>query len=353
MLFSFDESYIKTTGELLNENVFSDKVALSNIISEIKKGNHRAANGLKNVIYKIYQDSPEALASDLPSISEIIRLTILVGIPAAINPLLGLFTFIADNVIKDKANAKVVDKYIKKYEKEIEKLNVKIFNCKNKTTKKYLQEELNSLENGLSNLENYKSKLEDLDNTLVLKKMKEINNDNISESVNLLINEYFALNEEHRIILFSDEEFLSEGVIDKAKVIKHDVNKKVESMDKWFQDTARTLKYGFQNNKRNEIIEGDFFPKMSKVVKRAIVLGATWAINPAIAVIGAATAFVLSKKGTETQRKKIMRELNNELQLIEEKIKDADSNNDKKQKYELMRLKQKLENNRDKIKRYI
>ena len=351
-MFLFDENYVKSMNQLLDENVFSDKIGFSKIISEIKKGNTQAVNGLKELVFKVYRDSPEDLASDLPSIAEIVRLTIVAGIPATIHPALSIFTLIVDRVIKDKANAKVIDRYIKKYEKEVEKMTNKVYNCKNPKQKKYLQEELNSLENGLTNLMSYKDKLEDENNTIITKRMKDMNS-NLEEAVNLMLDEYLILTEEQKLVLFSDEEFLSEGVIDKVKVMKHDIGKKVDSMDKWFQDTARTIKYGIQNNKRSEIVEGDFFPKVSKMVKRAIVLGVVWAINPAIAAIGAVSAFVLSKKGTENQRKKVLRDIKNELELVEEKIKDADSNNDKKQKYQLIRLRQKLQNEKDRIQRRV
>lgn len=351
-MFLFDESYVKSMNELLDENVFSDKIGFSKIISEIKKGNDKAVNGLKELVFKVYRDSPEDLASDLPSIAEIVRLTIVAGIPATIHPVLSIFTLIVDRVIKDKANAKVIDKYIKKYEKEVEKMNDKVNNCKNPKQKKYLQEELNSLENGLNNLISYKDSLEDEEKTIVTKRIKDTSS-NLEESVNSMLDEYVVLTEEQKLVLFSDEEFLSEGIIDKAKVMKHDIGKKVDSMDKWFQNTARTIKYGIQNNKRSEVVEGDFFPKVSKMVKRAIILGAAWAIEPAIAVIGAVSVFVLSKKGTETQRKKILKEIKNELELVEEKIKDADSNNDKKKKYQLIRLRQKLQNEKDRIQRRV
>lgn len=356
MNFLFDDSYIKSTEDILNESVFNDKFSLKSISKEVKNKNKNIASMLKKAVFEIYKESPETLASNLPSVFEIIRLTIIVGIPMAINPLLGIVTLIVDRVIKDKVDAKVIDKYISKYEKEIDKTRRKIDNCKNKQQKKELEDFLNVLEKGLSNLEDRKWKLEDED-TVVLNKMKEIGDKELDEAVNILVKEYYMLTEDQRIILFDEDFILSEGVIDtvknETKVLKHGTDKKIASMDRWFQSTARTIKHGIQNKSRTELIENESFPKMSKMIKRAIILGTTWAINPAVAIIGAMTAFVLSKRGTEKQRKKLIAELNNELELINEKIKDADSNNDKKQKYELIRLRQKVQMNRDKIKRYI
>lgn len=348
----FDESYLKSNNDLLSESVFKDKKDLNNIKSEVKKGNFSILKSFKSVIEKIYRDSPETLASDLPSIGEIIRLVIVVGVPAMVNPLISIFTLIVDRLLKDKANEKVINKYISKYEKEIDKFQRKIDTCTDRKKKKDYEEALNSLQNGLNNLEEYRDKLEAPVSKIITESDEEL-----EDAVNLMISQYSLLSEEQKIILYDDEFIISEGVIDNVKngikVVKHDVGKKIDAMDKWFQDTAKNIKYGIQNNKRNDIIENNFIPKLSKLIKRAIILGATWAINPAIATLGAVTAFILSKKGTATQRKRILKDINNELELVKEKIKDADSNNDKKEKYQLIRLRQKLENNRDKIKRFI
>lgn len=65
------------------------------------------------------------------------------------------------------------------------------------------------------------------------------------------------------------------------------------------------------------------------------------------------TTFVISKRAKEFERKKLLSELKRELEIVDEKIKDADGSGDREKKYQLMRVKHKLETDIDRIKRYI
>lgn len=350
----FDEKYLLSTSQLLHESDIGKKT-----LSELKdKVKNKKADGslVKRTIVKMYQTDIDSLASELPTVGEIIRLTILVGIPTAINPILGIFTLIADRTIKDNVNVKVIDKYIRNYEKQIAKSEKEIEKCKDPTKKKYLKEHHNDLKNGLSNLENKKYDLEDKDVGGIHSALSTTNDEQLNDSMNLLEHEYSLLSEEQKLILFDDSDIYLNEAFDKTKQkvrnVKHVVNGKIEKMDGWFNKTLKDIRFGITNSAKEDIIEQNV-PKMSKMVKRAMVLGTAWAINPAMAAIGAVTAWTLSKKGKETQRQRILRDLNNELEMVEEKIKDADANSDKNKKYELMRLRQSIQNNRDKIKRTI
>lgn len=352
----FSKNYIMSTVQLL-EATDTNKKELSKLKDDVK---NKKVDGslIKKTIIKIYQSDADSLANELPSVGDIVRITILVGIPAAINPVLGIFTLIADKTIKDAINSKVINRYIKNYEKQIEKAEKKIEECEDPKRKIYMKEHLSDLKTGLRNLESKKYDLEDNDKAYAYNSLKAMNDKmELNDSVNLLEYELSLLTEEQELILFDDTKYnyLSEA-FDKTKQnmknTKYEVDRKTEKMDRWFDNMAKDIRHGFTNNARDDIIE-DNFPKISKMVKRAIILGFTWAVNPAIAVIGAMTAWALSKKGKETQRKRILKDLNNELEMIEEKLKDADANSDKKKKYELMRLKQAVQNNRDKIKRTV
>lgn len=352
----FSESYLLSTSQLLEEaNIFSKKLA--SIKGEIKDKKCKYLN-MKSIVDGIYKSDPYNLANEVPDIGEIVRLVILVGVPFAINPLLGIFSYIADRAIKDAVNVKYIDKYIKKFDKEIAKAEKAVERCKNKDQKRYLEEHLSDLQRAKRNLESKKYELEDDERGAIYNAFKSKNDEmGLNEAVNIMLMEYSMLTDEQKLALLDESsEFLSEAIKDnikqKAKNIKYEIKAKANKMDRWFQDMANDIKHGFTNSAREDIIEQNI-PKFSKMVKRAIIIGATWAVNPAIAVIGAVTAWCLSKKGKETQRQRILRELNNELELVEEKIKDADANSDKKQKYELMRLRQTIQNNRDKIRRAV
>ncbi|MEI2419563.1 hypothetical protein V6O07_04760, partial [Arthrospira platensis SPKY2] len=83
--------------------------------------------------------------------------------------------------------------------------------------------------------------------------------------------------------------------------------------------------------------------KLSKIIKSAVAVGAAWAINPAIGAVTAIAGFAVSKKMDAREKDRLISEIKEELLIVEEKIKDADSNGDKKQKYQLIRLKNSLE----------
>lgn len=350
----FDEKYLLSTSQLLSESDNGKKSLFE--LKEKVKSKKADASLVKRTIVKMYQTDIDSLAAELPTVGEIIRLTILVGIPTAINPILGIFSLIADRTIKDNVNAKVIDKYIRNYEKQIEKCEKEIEKCKDPVKKKYLHEHQSDLKNGLSNLENKKYDLEDKDAGAIHSSLSSVNESQLNDSINLLEYEYSLLTEEQKLILFDEsDEYLNEA-FDKTKQkirnVKYSVNNKIQKMDGWFNKTLKDIRFGITNSAKEDIIEQNV-PKMSKMVKRAMVLGVAWAINPAMAAIAAVTTWSLSKKGKETQRQRILRDLNNELEMVEEKIKDADANSDKNKKYELMRLRQSIQNNRDKIKRTI
>ena len=77
---------------------------------------------------------------------------------------------------------------------------------------------------------------------------------------------------------------------------------------------------------------------------------ATYAIfsyNKIAALLLVITRFALRNKATDIERSKILDELKNEIDMVEEKIQDArasDKPEDRQAKYRLMRTKQNLEN---------
>ena len=133
----------------------------------------------------------------------------------------------------------------------------------------------------------------------------------------------------------------------KAKVIKTD-RKISGKIDKLASDVKETVKKALLPDAREDIIK-DSLPSLSKLIKIALVGGAAFAINPAIAAIGAITTVALRNKARKNERRKILAELREEYELVEEKIKDAESKGDNKNKYQLMRLRNKLKTSIERI----
>ena len=296
---------------------------------------------LKTTLTKAIAHSPESLAYDLPSVMDVIFYTIALGIPAMINPLLAIPIFIATKVIRDTADAKIIGRYISNYNLEIRNVERKIASETNEEKKKFWMTTKENLEEARENLEYRKSQLRDSDNM----------NEDV-QVIELFLKEYSQLTEQQKILL--EYESLDEAldVKKKAQIVKKAITDKQDGMDKWFDDTLKSLRQKNKDNARDALVE-DRVPKLSKMIKRAVVIGAGWAISPAIAAITVVVQYALSKKTQVEERKRLLSELKREKEIVDEKIRDSDSSGDKKEKYQLMRLKYKLDTDIDRLKNYI
>lgn len=105
-----------------------------------------------------------------------------------------------------------------------------------------------------------------------------------------------------------------------------------------------------EDSVREEIITDSLFIKLRNLFKSAIVpIGAYYFAGPAIAIV----TFLVQrwmKTDDDKIRGKIVRELEVELKLTREKIEDAKGDNARKEKYELMRLESKIEDELARIK---
>lgn len=120
-------------------------------------------------------------------------------------------------------------------------------------------------------------------------------------------------------------------------------------IDNFINDVINKVKEMDKTERRNRIIEGTFRKKILKVIRNAIVLGAEWAISPALAGITLLTGVALDKNADKKVRNQILQELQLELRIVEEKLEDSRSDGKRKKKYELMRIKNKLEQEIDRI----
>ena len=339
----FDEFYLTSIETLLEESSKKEKAGFD--IKSIKDGIKNktiSSNELKTTLTKAVAHNPESLAYDLPSVMDIIFYTITLGIPAMINPLLAIPIFIATKVIRDTADAKIIGRYISNYNLQIKHVENKIASETNEEKKKFWITTKENLEEAKENLEYRKSQLRNDD-------------EDINESVRVVemfLKEYNQLTEEQKILLEYESLEESLDIKKKAQIIKKTVNDKQDAMDKWFNDTLKSLRQKNRDNARDALVE-DRVPKLSKMVRRAVTIGAGWAIHPAIAAITVVVQYALSKKTQVEERKKLLSELKREKEIVEEKIRDSDSSGDKKQKYQLMRLKYKLDTDIDRLKNYI
>lgn len=94
-------------------------------LAKFKTSSNKTANSLKETIKKIYADSPEHIVDEMPNILGILFHLIVVIGATAINPFLGLITFMVDYFIKLKVRKEMYAKYIKQYKAAREKAKKK------------------------------------------------------------------------------------------------------------------------------------------------------------------------------------------------------------------------------------
>jgi len=127
----------------------------------------------------------------------------------------------------------------------------------------------------------------------------------------------------------------------------------VGHIDTLVSNTINAVKDMDKNERRTRIVEGAFKAKLFKILKNGIALGVVFAVSPAIAVIGLLGAIAIDQKLDRDARQEILHELENELKMCDEKIEDARGDRNKEKKYQLMRIKHKLEHDIGRIKYYL
>lgn len=99
-----------------------------------------------------------------------------------------------------------------------------------------------------------------------------------------------------------------------------------------------------ENKKKERILDSGYRSTIFKTLKTAITYGAVWEINKVWVIwLYIFRHTPIYKDRNSRIKNELLVELDTEIQVTEEKIQDASSNGDQKQKYQLMRLKKKLE----------
>ena len=129
----------------------------------------------------------------------------------------------------------------------------------------------------------------------------------------------------------------------------------ITPMEKFINSSIEKIKKADQNERRNILIKGGILPKVWRWLKRGIVLiagGAAGAVfTPAAIATGIAfIGWVASDKYLDhRERSKLLKELEDEIQIVNEKIDDSRGDENKQNKYELMRIRNDLKRTQDKI----
>lgn len=152
---------------------------------------------------------------------------------------------------------------------------------------------------------------------------------------------------------------VTEGIVDKAKKAKIKVKGKLSPMERFVTAQLDKVKKADADERRRIIMQGGsaskLFYKIWRWVKRGIVLliGAKLGTYSSVAGLITGITFVgfivTDRYMDKKERAKILRELEDEIAIVNEKIDDSRGDDNKQKKYELMRIRNELQRQRDKI----
>lgn len=429
---------------------------------------------LKSLINGIFTKTPYQIVFELPNLFALIRASFIVT-ATAINPILGLITFITNQIIKLTLSRKQTEKIVNAYKTEIDSVKAKLDKSNDNETKENLQKYLDELNKDYKKIKEYENDLYSADenydrdtsteyNTdydsdddfdlgdfdleemasivyisdmmesiseglvddnvegivfkniykldndaidsltdfsitvpVILEKNKlyealveyreqlrsSINevtdyiridciNDNISKlrenstiyatSNNLsgircylaCLNEIINMNSSEEYIMemnFSNTLKLAVDRLKKTAIKFKDKDKQISnSIDVAVNNISKGMETALMNDNRESVIKGRILPSASKCIKIACVLGVAWAINPAIAIIGAIGGFACSKKLKTKERQLIMDDIDIELKMVERYIKQAEDEGDLKKVRQLELIQRNLQRQQQRIK---
>lgn len=128
-----------------------------------------------------------------------------------------------------------------------------------------------------------------------------------------------------------------------AKAAKNHVDKAGKAIDDAATGAVNKAKNVYRDDVRGEIIESKTTVKLGRIIRKGIMIGSLTLVNPALGAIGALTTLALRKSVKAKEKKKILNELQEELEIVNEKIEDSRGDENKEKKYQLMRIKNKLQ----------
>jgi Sec-independent protein translocase protein TatA len=130
---------------------------------------------------------------------------------------------------------------------------------------------------------------------------------------------------------------------DKEKQISNNIDVSANNVAKSMEDAMKT-------GNREAVIRGRMIPSASKCIKMALITGAAWAVNPAIAVIGAIGTFACSKKMKAKERQLVLDDIEIELKMCERYLRQAEDSGDMKKVRQIEITQRNLERQRQRIK---
>lgn len=142
-------------------------------------------------------------------------------------------------------------------------------------------------------------------------------------------------------IFYSVSEGVVNKAVEKAKLAKAKSEKAERAFDELVSKKVREIRTNRQNRRHSELV-GETL-RINEKIKRLMKAGGLSIINPAVGIIYWIISVVIDKKTAASDRAVLIQQIEDELEIIEEKISIAERNGDDKGKIELMRIRQRLE----------
>lgn len=339
-----DDEVIIESIEVINDLKKLATEVIKAIKDKSEDNMNKTSAKVNSIIKKIYKIPKQNIIDGTPYILGFVRRVILVGGPMMIHPVLGIIPFIVDTYLENDVNLKETEALLKSLNKEKDKMEKIMDNSKNPARYK---EHIDKIEKQISKIEEYK---EDLTSDKEKEfREKENEDDNIDE-MNIIIDN-----------ISSDMELLSEAKVIDITRLKENIRKNVEKLSakdkllsRQLDNSVNKMNYymgrSLALDERDKVIQGKILPSASKCIKIAIALGVSWAINPAIAVVGFLGGLAASAKTNARERQLILDEIEIELKILDRKIQQAESDNEYDKLSSLLRMQNKLQREKQRIK---
>lgn len=137
--------------------------------------------------------------------------------------------------------------------------------------------------------------------------------------------------------------------------VAHNTGKIFEPYIKYLDNVKQKIKSADKEERRNLIIKGGVTRKVGRYITRGIMAIAAGSMvgGPVLGAIAMGitvlASFALDKDLDRREKNKILKELEDELAITEEKLEDCRGDEDKQKKYELMRIRNNLKREIDRI----
>ena len=165
------------------------------------------------------------------------------------------------------------------------------------------------------------------------------------------VRELFALMENHQ--QWIDTYIINEGIVsnakEKAKEIAQGIKKAERAFDELVMKKFNELKVERRNRKHSEMVGESL--RISHEIKRLLKSGAISIFSPTIGVLHWIVTFFIDKVTDKRDKEVLVADIKDEIEIIDEKIQMAERNGDDKAKIDLIRFRQKLYREYERINR--